>query len=299
MSRGSVGLGLATRRMSVATCQDRKIGKNVAFFLFLSVFILLVNCFASATVMSLKHRMIDKTVFISEMVSAPVYYIQDKIAALRVMVDVRRNNEMLAEENQRLLEWYQAANRLESENKALRDLLKMKDDAALTYHSGKVIADVETQYSHSILVRLGKKDGIAKGQGVLSHEGLIGRIIEIGDNTSRVLLLTDVNSRIPVTVEGGNDRAIMAGTNGNDPVLAHLPEGHSVITGQKVVTSGHGGIFPYGIPVGETYQLDNGFIAVRPFANPNRSSHVQVVEYGVPAGSAHRDIAGNATGVLR
>ena len=68
--------------------------------------------------------------------------------------------------------------------------------------------------------------------------------------------------------------------------------------GQKIVTSGHGGVFPYGVPVGETYRLKNGSIAVRPFANPDRSNHAQIVNYGVPAGSASRNVA-SGMGVLR
>ena len=197
------------------------------------------------------------------------------------------------------MEWFQTANRLDAENKALRDLLKMKEDDAVTYLSAKIMSDAATQYSHTILVRSGENDGLSKGQGVLSHEGLIGRIIETGAETSRVLLMSDVNSRIPVTIEGTQDRAILAGTNSGDPVLDHLPESHSVEIGQKVVTSGHGGIFPYGVAVGETYQDNDGNIAVRPFANANRANHVQIVDYGVPAGSATRATASNGSSVLR
>lgn len=298
MSNQSVGLGFTTRHMSVASCQDRKTSKNLTVFLALSALILLVNCFASSTIDRFKHTFIDRTVFITEMAQMPLSYVQEKIAKIEVLLDVHKNNEMLAAENQRLMEWYQTANRLDSENKALRDLLKMKDEEALTFKTGKVIVDAKTQYAHTILVKLGENDNIEKGQGVLSHEGLIGRVIETGEQTSRVLLLTDVNSRIPVTIEGAKDRAIMAGTNSGDPVLNHLPEDHNVVTGQKVVTSGHGGVFPYGIPVGETYLLKSGFMAVRPFANSNRASHVQLVDYGVPAGSAHRSVA-STSGVLR
>lgn len=298
-TKGSIGLGLTTRRMSVATCQDKKTGKAVAFFLGLSVLILGVNCLAESSVSKLKHYLVDETIGVVEALNTPVRYAQNTVASLRVIMDVRKNNEVLAAENARLLEWYQAANRLESENKALRELLHMKDEDALEFQSGKVIGDAETQYSHTILVKLGTNNGVEKGQGVLSQEGLIGRVIETGDRTSRVLLLGDINSRVPVTIDGTQDRAIMAGVNDGDPVLDHLPEGHNVQTGQKVVTSGHGGIFPYGVPVGETYMKSNGQIAVRPYANANRTNYVQIVNYGVPAGSARRNVASGATGTLR
>jgi rod shape-determining protein MreC len=299
MNNKSVGLEFTTRQMSVASCQDRKIGRKLSVYLSLSVLILLVNSFASASIDRLKHHFVDQTIFITEALHTPVNAAKTFMAEMNVILDVHESNQRLAEENKRLLEWYQAANRLESENRELRDLLNMKDETALQFQSAKVIMDAETQYARTILVKIGENDNVQKGQGVLNHEGLIGRVIETGEQTSRVLLLSDVNSRIPVMIEGSRDRAILAGTNNSDPVLNHLPEGHGVGTGQRVVTSGHGGIFPYGIPVGETYQLDNGYIAVRPFADSNRSAHVQVVEYGIPAGSAHRNIASAGSGVLR
>lgn len=299
MRKGSVGLGLATRRMNVATCQDRKAGKTSAFFLTLSVSVLLINCLASDKVDHLKHMIVDNSIGVIEVMNAPAEWVQNSYNELMEIVAVRKNNEMLAAENRRLLEWYQTANRLNSENKALRDLLNMKDDAALTFQSGRVIADAKTQYSQTILVRLGNKDNLEKGLAVLSHEGLIGRVVETGEEVSRVLLLSDINSRIPVTVEGTHERAILAGTNGGDPILDHLPEGHKIVIGQKIITSGHGGIFPYGVPVGETYMNDEGKMAVRPYADPNRANYVQVVNYGVPAGSARRSVASSATGLLQ
>lgn len=299
MSKGSVGLGLATRRMSVANFQERKTGKSLSFFLTLSFSILMFNAFAGGTVEKFKHMAVDKTSGIIELANIPANFVQERIAAVQMILSVRENNQQLAAENARLLEWYQTANRLDSENKALRELLHMKDDDAMAFQSGQIISDAKTQYSQTILVKLGQKDGIEKGQGVLTYEGLIGRVIEAGQTTARVLLMNDINSRIPVTVEGTQDRAILAGRNGGDPVLDHLPEDHGIIAGQKIVTSGHGGVFPYGVPVGETYLTDTNEIAVRPYANPNRSSHVQVVNYGVPAGSARRSVASSSSSVLR
>jgi len=299
MTGGSIGLGLATRRMSIANVQDKKMGKTAMFFLCLSVFILLLNCVASSTVEKFKLAAIDRSSGLVELTNGPVSYVQDKIASAQMILSIRENNAQLSAENERLMEWYQTANRLDSENKALRELLNMKDEAAMAFQSGQIIGDTKTQYSQTILVKLGTDNGIEKGQGVLTHEGLIGRVIESGAQTSRVLLMSDINSRIPVTVEGTQDRAIMAGRNGGDPILDHLPEEHGVLVGQKIVTSGHGGVFPYGVPVGETYLTDDNEIAVRPFANPNRSSHVQVVNYGVPAGSARRNVASSGSGFLR
>jgi rod shape-determining protein MreC len=295
LGKSSIGLGLATREMSISTCQDRKIGKTASVFLLVSLSLLLTNIVSTDFSNKAKHFVSDYTLGISDVLSTPVNALSDKIAHVKAIWDMQETHDMLAQENERLMQWYQTANRLDAENKALRDLLKMKDDNAVSYKAGQVIGDTETQYSHTILVRLGENDGLEKGRGVLSHEGLIGRVIETGKETSRVLLLSDINSRIPVTIDGLGDRAILAGTNNGDPILDHLPETNGVTAGQKIITSGHGGIFPYGVPVGETYLTDNNQIAVRPYAKPDRASYVQIVDYGVPAGSTSRSVASSSS----
>jgi rod shape-determining protein MreC len=296
---GSIGLGLATRQMSISTAQDKKQKTCGVFFLSLSLIILALNTVLPSFVNQTKQFVADQTVVAAETVFAPVHYASTELMRVKALWDVQKNNEMLAAENERLIEWFQTANRLDAENKALRELLNMKEEEAVEYHAAKVIADTATQYSHTILVRMGADDGLTKGQGVLSHEGLIGRVIETVQKTARVLLMNDVNSRIPVTIEGAQDRAILAGTNNGDPILDHLPETHTIAEGQRVITSGHGGIFPYGVPVGETYKTRDGWIAVRPFANANRANYVQIVDYGVPAGSATRSVASSGSTYLR
>ena len=299
VNKSSVGLGLATRPASTLSLQNNRQGKSIFAYLFISFFLLIFSVIAPQISDSAKHYLVERTSFFNDALSVPKDYALMKIAKITALWDVQKTNEQLAAENARLMEWFQTANRLDAENKALRDLLKMKEDEAVTYLSAKVMSDAATQYSHTILVRSGEEDGLTKGQGVLSHEGLIGRVIETGSKTSRVLLMSDVNSRIPVTIEGSQDRAILAGTNNGDPVLDHLPETHRVVAGQKVITSGHGGIFPYGVAVGETYINSNGEMAVRPFADANRANHVQIVDYGVPAGSATRVTASAGSSVLR
>jgi rod shape-determining protein MreC len=277
---------------------DRKSRKSACVFLTLSCALLLVNIFAPVQVKHAKHIVSDKAVIVSEKLAGPRESIQTAYSRVQGLWSVQAHNEMLAAENQRLLEWFQTANRLDAENKALRDLLNMKDNDALALRSAKILNDNETPFSRTILVQMGQTDGLEKGQGVLSHEGLLGRVVETGQKTARVLLMKDANSRIPVTVEGSRDRAILAGVNDGDPVLDHLPDQHAIEAGQTVVTSGHGGVFPYGVPVGVTYLNENGQLAVKPFANANRASHVQIVDYGIPAGSATRSTA-SASGVLR
>lgn len=154
-------------------------------------------------------------------------------------------------ENARLREWYDRALYLESENKSLRNLLKVTPDAPYEYITARVVSDAGNSYVKTMLVDAGTDDGVEKGQAVLSAKGLIGRILEAGRKSARVLLVTDINSRVPVIIQGTEDHAILAGENDALPALKHLPMGHKAPAGAIIMTSGHGGIFPAGLPLGK------------------------------------------------
>ena len=192
--------------------------------------------------------------------------------------ELRAENARLQSENTRLRDWYQKALMLESENQSLRDLLNLKVETSQKFVTSQVIADSGNAYVHSVLVSAGKKDDVRKGQAVLSGEGMVGRIIETGNNSARVLLLTDFNSRVPVLIEGTSQKAIMVGNNDNSPVLKHLPSDAEIEEGMRIVTSGHGGLFPAGLPIGRIVATDAGQHTVHLYANVNNVRYVRILD---------------------
>lgn len=229
----------------------------------------------------LQQSVFDVASPVIDLAQKPLDALHDRFAALAEWATIRKDNDALRVENEKLKEWYQAALMLQSENKALRDLLNVDRQDAHNFITTRVIADGSSTYAKSLVIEGGRDAGVLKGQGVVSREGLLGRVIESGSRTARVLLLEDINSRIPVLVEGSNERAILAGTNGATPVLDHLAADNKIIGGQRVITSGLGGLFPFGIPVGETMVNADGSVGVHLYAAPERSQHVQVVDYGI------------------
>jgi len=191
---------------------------------------------------------------------------------------LKAENEQLRAENTRLREWYQSALMLQAENQTLQQLLNLKPDPRHSFVTARVVADTGNAYVRTVLLSAGEDDGVAKGQAVLSGEGLVGRVIETGRSSSRVLLVTDLNSRIPVMVEGSRQKAILSGTNSDVPVLRHLPPDSEVREGMRIVTSGDGGIFPPGLPVGRVGAVQGISWPVRPFADLSRVTHVRVVD---------------------
>lgn len=209
-------------------------------------------------------------------INAPIRAAADYARAVSGLASLQEENARLAGENAKLREWYQRALVLQSENDSLQTLLNIKLPPQHSFVTARIIADSGNTYAHTVLVLAGAGNGVAKGQAVLSGDGLLGRVIEAGDATARVLLLNDINARVPVMIEGGNIRAIAAGTGGEAPLLVHMPPGAAPQEGQRVVTSGHGGLFPFGLPVGMVIR-ERGAWTVRLFADADRTEHVRIV----------------------
>lgn len=211
-------------------------------------------------------------------VNKPAQIAADYVSAVSGIGTLHEEVERLRQENIRLREWHNAAMSLQAENVRLADLLKLKLPEPTGYISARVISDAGNTFAQSVLVLAGEADGVVKGQAVLSGDGLVGRVIEVGNKASRILLLTDINSRVPVVIEGVETRAILAGQNHPYPRMDHLPPDHKVQTGQRVVTSGHGGLFMPGMPVGLTYVDEQGQVFVQLFAGMDRLNYVRIVD---------------------
>ena len=217
-----------------------------------------------------------------EAIARPVAVANRAIADLKEFASLREENARLREENNRLLAWQTAARRLENENDRLRDLAKFREGPEASFITARIVGDSVSAYVRGALLNVGRRVGVKPGQAVLTGEGLAGRIAEVGENSARVLFVTDVNSRLPVQVERTRERAILAGDNSAQLRLTLLQGVAGVQRGDRIVTSGHGGSFPVGIPVGEVVQAGNeGSVRVRPFADFSRLEFVRVVDYGV------------------
>jgi rod shape-determining protein MreC len=216
-----------------------------------------------------------------ELVAEPVASAAAIVARVEDAVAIYRNNAALREENQRLLQWQEAARRLVAENTALRDLVKLVPDQAASALAARVIADSGGAYMRNVLVNAGTSDGVERGQAGLTGDGLVGRVSEVGARTARILLLTDLNSHIPVTVERTGERAMLDGDNSDRPRLVFVDPRTPIEAGDRIVTSGAGGVFPPGLPVGIVSGTESGVTRVEPYAELSRLQLVRVVDYGL------------------
>jgi len=213
--------------------------------------------------------------------SQPAGALADVADNVRDLANLRAENARLREENQQLLLWRDAARRLEAENTQFRSLLDYTPPPEAQTFAIRVMGDTGGAFAHSLLVAAGSKDHMRKGMAVLTGEGLVGRVAQVGRRASRVVLITDITSRVPVVLENTRTRAILAGNNSERPRLIYVPAGARVLPGDRVVTSGHAGALPPGIPVGVVSSVDDTVIRVQPFIDRDRLEVVRVVDFGL------------------
>jgi len=253
-------------------------------FLFVAALLLVLSRTQPETVASFRAHALDLLAPFLDAVAQPALIIEDIGTSFRDVVSLRADNTKLREENAHMVEWQNAVILLEKENRELRCLLNFKTEPRFSYISARVIADTGGAYARGLVITAGKSEGVREGMAAMTGEGLVGRVVEVGDWSSRVWLISDLNSRIPVTITETGDRAILAGDNTTQPKLLFLARNASVPDGAHVVTSGHGGVFPPNLPVGTLKERAHGTYAVVPTADLGRITYVRLVDFDLEGG---------------
>jgi rod shape-determining protein MreC len=214
-------------------------------------------------------------------VAAPLGRIHAAITETADLWDLRAENDRLRAENDKLRRWQSIALALDSENQRLKASLRWIPDPTASFVTARVVADAGGVYAKAVLLSVGPNSGIHKGEIAVDERGLVGRITEVGARTARVLLITDLNSRIPVTLETSRAHAILAGTNGNRPRLLYWPEGVVPKEGERIVTSAEANAFPANLPVGTVHYTSSGSAEVEPAAMLQKLEVVRIFDYGL------------------
>ncbi len=211
--------------------------------------------------------------------------------------DIYLENEELRDENGRLRQWREAAQRLILENERLRQILKVPQREIPPLATASVIGVGGGAFERSVLINSGTNENVAANLPVVDELGLIGRTIEVGFLTARVLLITDLNSRVPVRMERTGDVAIAEGLNEAFMRLRFLPVDGVVQVGDRVVTSGHGGLYPPDVPVALVTGIEDDFIQLTPLSKLEALDFVRVMDYRpLPPEQPSEDPAQNGGG---
>jgi len=221
--------------------------------------------------------LIDRIVPGYDWAMAPVTKAADLIEGFQSYKRLAEQNQELRRELRQMKAWKEAALQLEQENAKLLDLNKVRLDPELTYVTGVVMADSGSPFRQSVLINVGARDGIIDGWATTDGLGLVGRISGVGQTTSRVILLTDPNSRVPVTIQPSGQRAVLAGDNSSAPLLDFVEDEDQVRPGDRVISSGDGGVFPAGLLVGHVALGRDQRLRVRLAAEFDRLEFLRVL----------------------
>jgi rod shape-determining protein MreC len=257
---------------------------SLLFLVMLSAMMIILGKADQVMFESLRVSMTDTAAPLLAIASRPLTALEALADRARGLVAVYRDNARLAEENERLLRWRQAALSLASENTELHGLLKLVPVPPASFVTARVIGNSGGAYVRNLMVRAGSENGVARGQAAITGEGLVGRVAEVGTQAARILLVTDLNSRIPVIIEGTRQRALMMGDNSDRPSLRYLDTVSGIKVGDRVVTSGEGGVFPPGLPVGVIASLEGEAPRVEPYMELSQVQYLRIVDYGLSNG---------------
>jgi rod shape-determining protein MreC len=249
---------------------------------FLCAVLLVLSRIGHDAVMDVRDRFVDLTAPVLEAASMPGIMGRHALARARSYIALADEMDRLKAENAQLKQWEWRAKLLERNVSHLRSLLNAVDEPALHYITGSVIADARGPFLRSALINLGRDHGVRIGYAVINGDGLIGRTVDAGASVSRVLLLNDLNSRIPVLVGHAGVRALASGDNGTDLRLDFLPDGAMLYPGDEVYTSGSDGVLPRGLRIGVVIGSPGAY-KVRPHAELSSLDVVSVLYFDTPA----------------
>ena len=255
------------------------------FLLFVSAFLMILLSRVDSLVVDAANSFVmNVTGPVIQVVELPSRFIHRVYTYFYDISHIYADNHALQVENKQMLMLQNKVRTLEVENQLLERLLNYVPPAEATFMSAKIIAESGDSFTHTLLVYIGDEN-VKKGQIVLGDESVIGRIDKVSGRYAKVILVTDINSKIPVVIERTRVRGILSGNNTAFPQMMFTRSTSDIQEGDVVVTSGVGGMFPSGLPIGFVNSVKNGIVDVETMADISRVEYVRIVDYGLSAES--------------
>ena len=274
MSTSRDDFGIVIRSALLQRGAKQKFSLFVLILLSLSIFVLDVSKLKPIKI--LRSLLNDGVYRISAVSSSPIKFSGIVKDFFITHIFVYKENRKLKTELEKLKNKDFQTLYLQTANKRLQNIIQLEKQSAFTTIAAKVLLDKNSPYLNSVIINRGSSSRIKLGMPVLSEGNLVGRVVEINFLSARILLLNDLNSKIPVMISPKGSQAILSGHGEDKPKLEYLPEKFELNDKNLVFTSGKDGIFFEGIPIGNVIFEDNK-IKVKLFSDPNQISFVNVI----------------------
>ena len=250
---------------------------SLIVLLFFSITLIVLGKYNFVGINYLK-AMINEVVYRSSyIVSIPEKYAAYSYNTIRDHIILYKDYDILKKKLKKIESQKYNIDFLTAENQKLKKTLEDVSYSSLE-QLAKVLIDKESPFLRSIIINKGTKHNITKGMTVLNDNYLVGKVVEVNFSTARVLLLSDLNSKTPVTIEPGSVQAILSGTGKNSGIIQYTKENLPINAGNIVFTSGAGGLFKEGVPVGKIAEINNKKV-INFFSDFSQLGFVKVVLY--------------------
>ena len=273
----------------------RKANSRVILVLLIlvSIFLLLSSLYSAQASVFQKARegVLDATSPILEFFAGPISYVNGVIGYVGDYFAVLEQNQALRRENDELRQWMNEALELRTVVAGFEGIQSYQAPPSAQPIDAFVIGEANDAFARSIIINAGRRKNVETGQAVVGSDGMLGRIVNTGAVASRVLLLTDVQSRVPIYIEGADIEGILVGRTRARPSISvtETSEDVEILPGQRVLTSGAGGVLPRGLPVGVVDSENGSDILIDLYANYSRTRMVRVINFEFPAVGADAD----------
>ena len=228
---------------------------------------------------SIKIKIIDYSSHIINSIYTPINTFNKSIANIHNIYNTYNINNEIIKENKSLKIISNKMQLLYAENQELKKLLNLPNEISYKFVTTKIISKSNASFIRSVILMSGKKDNISIKSPVVDNNNLLGYISELGNNSSRVIALTDINTKIPAFVPNKNIKIIVSGNNSNFLEITNYIDISSLKSGDKVFSSGDGNMYPSGLFIGTIKIKLDGKIIVEPFSNLNDLNYVQVIDW--------------------
>jgi len=245
-----------------------------------AILLLLIGKINEGNLRTIKNHFTDLSSYILSIVGIPINSINKTTNQINSLISIYSDNKSLNLENKELYKWKDLGQRLLVENQELKKLLNAVKQVPYNFITAKVIANSSGSYIKTITLNVGAKNDVIIGSPVVNNWGMIGRVIEVGRNSSRVLLITDINSQIPIYFEKSKHKAIVIGKNSDLLEVKYLKPRVNLINNERIITSGEGGLLPRGLSLGlylKTLNSENNKVKILPTRGWDHFDNLNVI----------------------
>ncbi len=252
---------------------------ELVFFVVLSIVFLITSKVSKDFSSSVSFAFVNVSLPIVKTAAFPFNTAINLLINFEELIDARKENEALKAENAKLRALEIKALNFNNENQELKNLLKFVIPRSTNYTVAKISGRSHGLFNQNLFLNAGLNKKVKEGGIVTGAVGMIGRVVEVSDDKSRLMLVTDPNSRVPVIASRSRARGVLIGMNNNLMEILYLSKNHQIRVGDMIFTSGDGDTMPAGILIGVVRKVDKSYVGVEMIEDINNADIVTVMNY--------------------